>query len=173
MTQTTERREIGRLGFYAGAVAIAVVAWQVQRYVAGQHILEPLVESLSQLEEKQLQAFLDMNRLLTTLGTTLLGALGIVLASGSKGQSKSHLRWPAIASGAFAVVSVFFGYIAYEGILYMLRNQFFDLDSPVILWPHRAHFYTLLLSVFFFGDFVIHDLTNYDQRARPQSISGV
>ena len=164
--QSTERPRIGRAGFYIGTVAIALAAWQVQRYVAGQYILEPLVESLNQLQEKELQAFLDMNRLLTTLGTTMLGALGFLLASGRSDQRGLSVRWPALASGAFAGLSVFFGYIAYEGILYMLKNQFFDLNAPVILWPHRAHFYTLLLSVFFFGDFAIHDLNKEDRRER-------
>src|ERR1039458_697279 len=140
MMRANGRSIIERFGFYVGAVAIALVAWQVQRYASGQNILEPQVESLTQLQEQQLQAFLDMNRLLTTLGTTMLGALGFLLASGSKGQHRSSVRWPALASGAFAGLSIFFGYVASEGILYMLRNQFFDLEAPVILRPHRAHF---------------------------------
>jgi hypothetical protein len=166
MMRAIGRPRIGRLGFYIGAVAIALAAWQFQRYISGQQIFESQVESLTQLQEQQLQAFLDMNRLLTTLGTTMLGALGFLLASGSKGQARSNVRWSALASGAFAGISVFFGYVASEGILFMLRNEFFDLEAPVILWPHTAHFYALLLSVFFFSDFAIHDLNKEDRSAR-------
>jgi len=165
MMQATGRPRLGRIGYYIGAAAIAVLAWQAQRYTSGQQIFESQVDSLTQLQEQQLQAFLDMNRLLTTLGTTMLGALGFLLASGSKGKSGSSVRWSALASGAFAGLSVFFGYIASEGIIYMLRNQFFDLEAPVILWPHTAHFYALLLSVFFFSDFAIHDLNNKEDRS--------
>jgi len=164
--QPAVRRRIGKLAFYLGAIAIAVVAWQVQRFASGQHILEPQVESLTQLQENELQAFLDMNRLLTTLGTTMLGALGFLLASGRKDLTGSSVQWPALVSGAFAGLSVFFGYVASEGVLYMLRNQFFDLENPVILWPHKAHFYALLLSVFFFSDFALHGLNREDRRAR-------
>ena len=138
----------------------------------GANILEPQVESLTQLQEQQPQAFLDMNRLLTTLGTTMLGALGFLLASGSKGQLRSSVRWPALASGDFAGLSIFFGYVASEGILYMLRNQFFGLEAPVILWPHRTHFYALLLSVFFFTDLAIHDLNAPQRMCRSHPARG-
>jgi len=171
MVRTTGHLRLGRFGFYIGAIAIAVVAWLAQRYTSGQQIFESQVESLTQLQDQQLQAFLDMNRLLTTLGTTMLGALGFLLASRSKDRAGSSVRWSALASGAFAGLSVFFGYIASEGILFMLRNQFFDLEAPVILWPHTAHFYALLLSVLFFSDFAIHDLNKEDRSARSSEVS--
>lgn len=38
---------IARLGSYLGAVAIALVAWQVQRYTSGQHVLEPPITTLT------------------------------------------------------------------------------------------------------------------------------
>lgn len=159
MMQATGRPRIARVAFYIGAAVVAAVAWEFQNYpVVHQQIVRPVAESLTQIEEKQLQAFLDMNRLLTTLGTTMLGALGFLLASGRKDHPRSRELWPAIASGAFAILSVFFGYAAYEEIIAMLQYPFFDLNAPMIFWPHRAHFYTLLLSVFFFGDFAIHDL---------------
>lgn len=53
----------------------------------GANILEPQVESLTQLQEQQPQAFLDMNRLLTTLGTTMLGALGFPFGQRQQGST--------------------------------------------------------------------------------------
>jgi len=159
MLSTRARSTIGRLFFYIGAAIVAVLAWRVQKYIALQPIPldDPQVVVLTQLQEKQLEAFLEMNSLLTTLGTAMLGALGFLLVSRRRDRPGSGDLWPAFLSGAFGGLSLFFGYAAYLGILYMLEGNFFDLGYAPILWSNRAHFYALLLGVFFLGDFATHD----------------
>jgi hypothetical protein len=172
-TTVPRRSRFGRLSFYVGGAALATAVWGLQTYFVWQlpYVYPPPNDSLTQLQQSELQAFLDLNRLLTTLGTTMLGALGFLLATQHVDRSRPREMWPAFASGAFAGLSVYYGYAAHLAVIYMLQYPFFDLNYPPIHWPSRAHFYTLLLSAFFFGDFAIHALNKEDRRAKSQNVS--
>jgi hypothetical protein len=164
------RLAVARFGFYIGVVALGVLIWQLQDHMFSAPYIETQTESLSQLQEQQLNAFLEMNRLLVTLGTATLGALGFLMSS-HKGGLKWRELLSAAASAVLAGCSLYFGYLAYQGILWMLQNGFFDLDNAAIQWARRAHFYTLLLSAFFFADFIIHDLGKEEPREPKSEIT--
>ncbi len=153
---------MARAGFYVGTVLLAVAVWQFQRYMYTRSVsfIYPSLDALNPLQEKQLEAFLEMNRLLTTLGTTLLGAIGFLMA-GRRTRVSSEL-WTALASAVCVGLSVYFGYLAYQGILWMLQNAFFDLSNPQVSWTLHAHFYTFLLGVLLFADFALHSLGTED-----------
>jgi len=165
------RPGLARFAFYAACILLALFVWQVQQRLFSAPYVETSTESLSPLQDKQLDAFLEMNRLLTTLGTTLLGALGFLISTGKRGL----LRWrelvPAMTSAVFAGASIYFGYVAYQSILWMLESSFFDLDNPAIQWTRQAHFYSLLLAAFFFCDFVIHNLGKEPRDEQTQTAS--
>ena len=71
--------------------------------------------------------------------------------------------WPVLTSAVCAGFSLYFGYVAYQCIVWMLQNSFFDLNNPTVLWVRHYHFYSLLASVFFFADFFIHDTSTEDR----------
>jgi hypothetical protein len=148
---------IFRVIFYIGATAVVLFVGQFQKHMTGNWI-EPLVTNLDAGQSKELDAFLEMNRLITTLDTTLLGAMGFILANGRKTQRSGTTMWIAFASAFCVFLSLFFGYLVYLALLAMLKDQFFDLDYPAMLWASRAHFYTFLLGVVLFADFAFHDL---------------
>jgi uncharacterized membrane protein YozB (DUF420 family) len=149
-----------RLTFYVAAVAFVLIVALLQTHLTGKYA-DPLVNSLSPVEEKQLDALLEMNRLLTTLSTTLLAAMGFLLIREHK--PRAHLElWTALASGICVFLSLFFGYLVYLGILWMLGEHFFNLTNPHILWARQAHFYTFLLGVVFFADFAFHYVRQED-----------
>jgi glucan phosphoethanolaminetransferase (alkaline phosphatase superfamily) len=170
MKQATARPGITRIGFYVGVIVFTVAVWQFQSRVAGTYV-EPYVDSLSPLQEKQLDAFLEMNRLLTTLGTGLLGAMGFLLVNSRTSRSGSRQTWTALGSALCVALSVYFGYLVYLGVLWMLDANFFNLNDPRILWPRQAHFYSFLLGVLLFGDFAFHDLRGEDKRERSQDVA--
>jgi len=155
MLSARVRSTVGRLFFYLGTAALAFAAWRGQIYIETRPIPldDPTVVGLSKLQESQLQAFVAMNGLLTTLGTAMLGALGYLLVNKRGDHPRSHELWPAFACGVFGVASLYSGYAAYEGLLYMLESEFFDLRFPWIGWNNEFQFGFLLLGVFFLSDF--------------------
>jgi hypothetical protein len=163
------RPAIARFGFYLGVIALALVVWQVQESMFSKSYIEEQTVALSPLQEKQLDAFLQMNQLLITLATATMGALGFMLSQGKMRRWRELLS--AAASAVFAGCSLYFGYLAYQGILWMLQSGFFNLDNPAIQWTRHVHFYALLLSVFFFADFIIHDIGKEDPNEKAARVS--
>jgi hypothetical protein len=159
-----------RFGFYLGVLALALLIWQLQERMFSAPYIEAQTQSLNDLQQQQLNAFLEMNRLLVTLGTATLGALGFLMSAHKRGLKGRELV-SAAASAVLAGCSLYFGYLAYQGIMWMLQNGFFNLDNAAILWARRAHFYTLLASGFFFADFIIHDLGQEERHARAKKIA--
>jgi len=149
-----------RPAFYGTSIVLAALVALFQWYMFhyGKLPAEVEVQVLSQLQEKELAAFLDMNRLLVTLATTLLGATGFLLTANRKTNQSFREFWAVAGCGISVGLSLYFGYEAYIGILWMLKNTFFDLDNPAILWSRYAHFYTFLLGVLLFADFAFHEL---------------
>jgi hypothetical protein len=173
MKRTMGPPRIARLGFYIGAVVLAAGVWKIEVLMQSRmQVYGSLIDSLTQLQEKQLEAFLDMNRLVTTLGTTLLGAMGFFLASSRKAHSLPRELWAAFGSAVCVGLSLYFGYHAYEDILLMLQNKTFDLTSPQISWDRHAHFNTFLLGVFLFADFAFHELSKEDGREHSRDVAG-
>ena len=151
-------RAVGfRIVLYLGAVLFIFFVGRLQKQMAG-NVFEPLISSLSSLQQNQLDALMDMNNLVTTLGTGLLGALGFLLINGRKVTRWSAAKWLALASAGCAALSLLFGYVAYLALIDMLRNQIFDLNLPTIVWVRQAQFYSFLLAVALFGDFAFQTL---------------
>src|SRR5579863_940298 len=152
-----KRAVLTRVVFYVAAIGFILAVWQFQARMSGTFI-EPLVTSLNSLQERELDALLELNGLITTLGTGLLGALGFVLINGGSHNLRPGSKWLAVGSAICVALSLFFGYVVYLGIISMLENTIFDLDIPPIFWARQAHFYSFLLAVVLFGDFAFHTL---------------
>jgi len=163
------RAKLARLGLYFSVVVIALILWRVQQHMFTATYMEPFKDQLTPLDQQQLDAFLEMNRLLITLGTAVLGGLGFLLGRTRKQSLPWRDLWPVVASAVCAGLSLYFGYVAYQCILWMLQSNFFDLNNPAVLWARHYHFYSLLVSVFFFADFFIHDTSQEDRHERSQS----
>jgi len=136
------------------------------------NFIEPLVSSLSSLQQSQLSALLDMNNLVTTLCTGLLGALGFLLINGRKVSRWSPAKWMALTSAGCAALSLLFGYVAYLALIDMLGREMFDVDLPAILWVRQAQFYSFLLAVALFGDFAFQTLHMEDGNEPKHGLAG-
>ena len=167
MAQPSQRPKITDFGFYIVVIAVGIGAWASQNYmqsiaqkqlVAQGGIAGPVLQTLTDLQSKQLDAYFDLNRLLTTLGTTILGAVFFVLFGGRKGSGWDQHWWAAVMGVLFVSVSIFFGYVAYIIVISMLRDGTCDVTSYMPYWAQWAHFYTFLAGVVFFADFAYHNL---------------
>jgi hypothetical protein len=160
--------------FYIVILFIAIGAWQGQSYMYAAGEREVVLENggvagdvrtdCNGVETQQIGAYLEINRLLTTLGTTLLGAVFFLMFNTGKALGWKRRRWAALAGTVFVAVSIFFGYVAYLFIISILQNGSCDISRSYPHWAQQAHFYTFLLGVVFFADFTYRNLASEDKR---------
>jgi hypothetical protein len=106
-------------------------------------------------QEKQLDLWSEMNKLLIAFATVTIGAIGGFMLN----RDKSHPLAPpdlrrAATSWLFCALSLYFGYLSYQQAAQMLKHGVFDSLSPRIWWPARAQFWSYLISIVIFGDFI-------------------
>jgi LPXTG-motif cell wall-anchored protein len=163
------KRTMARIWFYVAVVILVASVWGIQNY-AYQRIFTPsdgvvLSESSTTApnepddwQKMAVQAMTQSNALLTTLGTALLGALGLLLSNRKEGSKPRHL-WAVFLAAAAGGLSLFFGYVSHSNILWMISVQKVSPYSPGYLYWSHAQFYTLLAGAFFAADFAVHDLS--------------
>ncbi len=153
---TRKPRRVASYWFYAlvlGAMALAIL---VEGIIGSRPVIgEEHVEKLTELQAKQLDAFNENSKLLTTLATALIGAItGFLLhREGNTRLERGDLR-RAIAAWTLAALSVYFGHLTSRQLTWMLNAQFFNLFHAGVLWPSRAQFWTFFLSAILLADFV-------------------
>ncbi len=172
MMRLTELLSTSRVAYYGAILLLAAAVWLFEGFLQTRsQVYGEQLEQLSELQSEQLDAFTGMNNLVTTLGTALLGAMGFLMVSGGKSRSSVRQMWAAFGSAVCVGLSLYFGYHAYQDVLFMLGNQTFDLDATQISWDRQLHFDVFLLGVVLFADFAFHELTQEGARGRKQDLS--
>ena len=121
-------------------VLIAIVTG-VEYYVEHATFAEDRVSSLSELQDRQLDVFLQSTVLLSTLATLVLAAGGSVIL----GRYGSTAVPPAQRT-AFIVIAVLGGlglysaYLALRMTQFMLGAEFYNLSWSLVRWPARLQF---------------------------------
>jgi hypothetical protein len=165
MSSTTHQSRRTRLDFYIVVVALVAAVWLIQRHMdavtfgPGAIVSSSSDNSPVQWRQMGLQAVSEMNSLLTTLGTAVLGALGLLLGNRGADRPRPRHLWSAFVSGIAVGISLYFGYVGHLHVLYMIKVEQFDPYSLLYLLPSHSQFYALLVGVFFFADFAVHDLS--------------
>jgi hypothetical protein len=104
--------------FYIVVIFVAIVSWKSQAYmqkVAEQQLSSQraggwvIVDKLTDVQTKQLDAYLELNRLLTTLGTTLMGAVLFLMFDSNRKLVWKGRWWAALLGVLFVSVSIFCG----------------------------------------------------------------
>ena len=168
MRKTIGRHIVGRFGFYLGIIVLAFAVLKFENYL--QSI--PTAIPVTTIPDKAVDAFLEMNRLLTTLGTSLLGAVALLLFGGLRGKACSRDLWAAIAGAVSVGLSIYYGYAACQTVTSMLDAGVFDPHSPSLLTNQNAHFYTFLAGVIFFSDIVYQNMRMEDGHEQPHDVTG-
>jgi hypothetical protein len=161
--------QVNRLWSYVVAFTIVALVVAYQHFMQSRtQIYGVSIEELSKLQEKQLDAFLAMNQLLVTLGIALLTAMGFLLINGRKVRMPRGQLWVAVTSTSFVGLSLYFGYKAYDDILFMLQppRSTFNLYGSLILGDRVAHFATLMIGAFLFVDFAFQEFSREDRNAQ-------
>jgi len=165
MVPTPTKQPTTRVWFYAAAVILVVSVWGIQNYeyhrIYGPGTVfsgTPDTPTPNDWQKMVTDTMTQTNGQLTSLGTALLGALGLLIGRTRNGSKFRHI-WAAFLAAAGAVLSLYFGYMGHVYILSMINNHVPDPTDPVYFFLNRAQFYALLAGAFFFADFAFHDLS--------------
>lgn len=119
------------------------------------------IETLNELQKRSSEIIIEMNKLMTSLATLVIGGVGALLLKKDEPfrvQSRGRRMTMAVCS-VFAVFSIYFGYILYFKMVEMLSNSFYDPSNALIEIPRRFQYYCLWLSVIFFVIFALLETT--------------
>lgn len=154
------------VGFYIVVIVVAILAWTFEGYMNRRDLQQlesqgglgpDAVTQLDSVQAKELDAFLDLNQQVTTLGTALLGGVCYLLFNSSKG-SVWKKRKSAVAGALLISVSIFFGFVSYSYLIGRLQDGNPDPTVGATRLAQQVHFYTFLLGVVFFANFMFHNL---------------
>src|ERR1700730_12531017 len=158
------RPRTARVGFYVAIILLVAIVWGVQRHMdviafGPNTIISYSPGKPNQWQQMGLQAVSEMNSLLTTLATAMLGGVGLLLAKREPARPRPRHLWSAFIIAGFVAISLYFGYVGHLHVLWMIKNETFDPYSLMYLLPSHSQFYALIVGVFFFADFAVHDLS--------------
>jgi hypothetical protein len=124
-------------------IALAVVMSLERVYIESIPFAEEEISELTSIQTKQIDLFVEQSDLLTTLASGLLAALGALLLKSDSRPGWSEFVLLVIAV-ALTAASLYFGYLAYQEVMWMLHNRFFNLENPYIEWARRLQFFTFM-----------------------------
>ncbi len=135
------------------AVAALVAGLFLFNYVMDHApFVEDKVDSLSNLQEKQVDTFLQMNGLLAGLATLALGGVGAFIKERRKMNQGPSPQ--LVVAAAACALSLYFGYLSYRYVIWMLSNHFFNLDNSLIAGTNLMQFSMFFVSIVALVDFV-------------------
>lgn len=132
------------------AVACGLMSCGAWLYVQRANLVEERLTVLTPLQERQLELFQGRATVLLTVATLVVGGAGALLLhfheqrSGSVAQQRFAVL--ALVSGG---LSAFCGYLAYEAAIWMLRSEFFNLQTEALRVPSEGQLWTSALAVLF------------------------
>lgn len=128
----------------AGAGLLLILLFRI--YVSVPFAEEEITD-ITLAQEKQLEMYSEMIKLLITLSTFLFGAIGAMFAHFYEAkQTPRPQMFLAFAGIALASASILCGYLSYERVVWMLDIKVFNLSEPHIAWASRLQFLLFLAS---------------------------
>jgi hypothetical protein len=170
MARKSAARLIRDSGFYICATVLAIASWYIQGWIWSKSLPPPntvlgTATPFSDTIKQAVEAYLEVNQLLTTLATTVLGALGFVLFRRGAVNVRTPRLWAAVVGALLVAVSIFFGYVAYNFMIAILQTGSIDFAAPTsrpLIISQQIHFYTFLVGIVFLTDFVFHNVRKGD-----------
>lgn len=148
-------RRRSSLLFYAlfSLGALGLVAFEA--YLTSLPFADAIPDYAEALQQRQLDSYFEMIRLLITLATLVMGGItGYVINRGREAELGGRQLRRVIASWTLCATSLYFGYLAYQQVGWMLNHGFFNPYNPRVWIPTRGQFWSFLACVVVFADFV-------------------
>lgn len=148
---------VGSFRFYLLLAAVVIVLHFIDAVLIDLPMILPQADSraVAEFQQKQVDMWAEMNKLLIAFATVTIGAIGGFMLHRDKAHPllPPHLR-RAAASWLFCALSLYFGYLSYQQATQLLKHGVFDPFTPRLWWPARAQFWSFLVSIILFGDFI-------------------
>ena len=149
--------KLKRLLFYLLITLGVILLVSVFKAYVSAPFVEEEVTNISPVQQKQLEMYVEMIKLLITLSTFLFGAIGTMFAHfyEKKPTPRSQVRLALLAillSGG----SIMCGYLSYQRVVWMLQVNVFNLSQPRIVWTSQFQFMLFLLSAMIAALFGYH-----------------
>lgn len=151
------RVRFGSFRFYLAVVVVALALHIFNSILSYTPFAEPVPdkEVAIEFQKKQLDTWAEMNKLLITLATLTIGAIGGFMVHRDKASAlPARAMRRAAASWIFCALSIYFGYLSYHEAAWLLSLGAFNSYYPRLWWPAHAQFWAFLISVLLFADFV-------------------
>jgi len=110
------------------------------------------VEDLNNRQQKQVDIFVQMTSLLSGFATLALGGIGALIWERKKAGKSATPQLLMAATGS--ALSLYFGYLSYQYLLWMLDHKFFDLSNQVVAVTGLVQFCAFFASIIALADFV-------------------
>jgi hypothetical protein len=135
-------------------LAILVAALLLFDYFLGQQpFVSAKVKDLSNLQQKQVDIFLQMTALIVGCATLTLGGIGALIWDRKKNKLSAT---PQLLTAATAsAMSLYFAYLSYRYLLWMLDHGFFDLGNSFVAVTSLVQFFAFFASIIVLVDFVL------------------
>lgn len=156
-------------------IALSISIITIMVYFLFFHSSKPLPEiekpTLENIEIKAYEAFMERCKLLISLATALIGAIGFLLIWEKKGEIETNYfqKLFIIISATIAGFSIYLGYITYSRITEFLSHKMFNLSNPYIESPVSWQFWTFLFSIIFFIAFIFTDLFSSKKKLKGET----
>ena len=153
--QRGSRRRSPSSRFYALFLLTVFALVAFEAFLTSLPFADAIPDYSDALQQRQLDSYFQMIELLITLATLVMGGItGYVINHGRElGLSDRQLR-RVIASWTLCAASLYFGYLAYQQVVWMLNIGFFNPYNLRVWIPTRGQFWCFLACVVVFADFV-------------------
>ena len=153
------------LGYIAVVIVLILAIWLPRFYLINLNFSEEIIDNLKTSHQEQLKILIEMNKLLVTLSTLCFAAIAAILFNLYKCKSvPSGQKWRIICASLLAGLSIYFGYLSQETVIWMLDSMFFNLSNNIVGLPIRLQFLCFIASVFCLGDFLIRSIDSKEQK---------
>jgi len=107
---------------------------------------------LTEVQQKQVDIFLQMTSLLTGCATLTLGGIGALIWDRKKNTKNPTPQ--LLTAAACSALSLYFAYLSYQYLLWMLDHGFLDLSNNFAAVTSLAQFFAFFASIVALADFV-------------------
>jgi hypothetical protein len=140
------------------AVLVIMIAFEV--LLSSHAVSEEMLSELKDFQTKQLDVFLEVNKLMTTLAAAAIAATAGFF-SGQRAADTRRLAVVWIALG----LSLYAGFVTSQQVIWMLDKRFFNLYYAGIVWPSRIQFWGFLIGMLMLAEVVHHSIREKERQA--------
>jgi hypothetical protein len=135
-------------------IAILVAGVALFGYFMGQVSFSAVKvkDHLTEVQQKQVDIFLQMTSLLAGCATLALGGIGALIWERKKNGKNPTLQLLTAATGS--ALSLYFAYLSYRYLLWMLDHGFLDLSNNFVSVTSLVQFFAFFASIIALADFV-------------------